>query len=159
MFRIRSRHDQAPKDWDERMYTLAADLTLLIHVAYVVFVIGGQVLIFAGWALGWNWTRNRTFRWLHLAAIGLVAWEAWTGADCPLTLLENYWRRLAGLSDYPDSFIAHWTHRYLYYSIPEWVFILAYSLFALLILITFIAYPPRKPDCSLHHPADHTSRR
>jgi len=98
------------------VYTLAADLTLLIHVAFAVFVIGGQILIFAGCAFGWNWTRNRTFRWLHLAAIGLVAWEAWTSANCPLTLLENHWRRLAGLS---DSFIAHWTHHFLYYSIPE----------------------------------------
>jgi len=141
------------------MYTLAADLILLIHVAYVIFVIGGQVLIFAGWAFGWNWTRNRTFRWLHLTAIGLVAWEAWTGADCPLTLLENHWRRSAGLSDYPDSFIAHWTHRFLYYSIHEWVFILAYSLFALLVVITFIAYPPGRPDRSLHHPIDHAPHR
>jgi hypothetical protein len=141
------------------MYHLAADLTLLTHAAYVIFVIGGQILIIVGWSLDWKRTRNHMIRWLHLAAIGLVVWEVWTGANCPLTLQETHWRRLAGLSDYPDSFIAHWTRRFLYYSIPERVFILAYSLFALLVVITFIAYPPRRPGRSPHHPADHAWRR
>ncbi|MEA3410052.1 MAG: DUF2784 domain-containing protein [Pseudomonadota bacterium] len=141
------------------MYALAADLTLLVHVAFVLFVVGGQVLILVGWAFGWSWTRNCWIRWLHLAAIGLVVWEAWTGADCPLTVLENHWRRLAGWSDYPNSFIAHWTHRLLYFSIHESVFVLAYSLFALLVVITFIAYPPRNPKRSPRRHVDRTWRR
>jgi hypothetical protein len=139
------------------MYTLAADLILLFHITYVLFVIGGQASILAGWALGWSWTRNRTFRWLHLAAIGFVVWEAWTGVNCPLTLLENHWRGSAGLSGYTESFIAHWTHRFLYYEIPAWVFVLAYSLFALLVLITFVAYPPRRPDRPLSRQSNRSS--
>jgi len=31
-----------------------ADLVLAIHVAFILFVVGGQILILAGWALGWS---------------------------------------------------------------------------------------------------------
>jgi hypothetical protein len=54
-----------------------ADLLALVHGAYVGFVLGGQLLILAGWWVGWEWTRNPGFRWLHLGAIGIAACRTW----------------------------------------------------------------------------------
>ena len=49
-----------------------ADLVLAVHTVFILFVVGGQTLILAGWALGWSWPRHRWFRLLHLLAIGFV---------------------------------------------------------------------------------------
>ena len=68
------------------MWLALADLTLVLHAAYVLFVIGGQLLILLGWGLEWMWTRRFLFRLLHLLAIGFVMLEAWLGVTCPLTL-------------------------------------------------------------------------
>ncbi|MEK7697633.1 MAG: DUF2784 family protein, partial [Pseudomonadota bacterium] len=56
-----------------------ADAVLLLHALYVVFVVGGLLLILAGWWRGWAWARNFWLRWLHLAAIGFVVLETWFG--------------------------------------------------------------------------------
>src|SRR5260370_33132920 len=61
-----------------------ADAVLVAHVFFVLFVVGGFALILAG-AGRWSWIRNRTFRMLHVAAIGLVAPEALLGVTCPRT--------------------------------------------------------------------------
>jgi hypothetical protein len=126
------------------MYTLLADLVALLHAAFVAFVVVGQALILIGWTAGWSWTRMAAFRWLHVTAIGFVVLEAWTGADCPLTLLESHWRQRAGWGGYPSSFVGYWLHRLLYYRAPEWVFTLSYSGFAALVVLTFVLYPPRR---------------
>jgi len=119
---------------------LLADLVLLAHFAFVAFVVGGFALILAGAALGWDWIRNRAFRYAHLGAIVFVAAEALAGVACPLTVWENLLRR-AG----PDapSFVARWASRLLYYDLPEWVFTLAYSLFAIAVAVTLWLVPPR----------------
>lgn len=125
---------------------LLADALALFHAAYVGFVVGGQALILAGWAAGWQWTRNPWFRWLHLGAIGLVVAEVILGVYCPLTLIESDLRRSAGAQAYADmSFIGHWINRLLYYDIPLWQAHLAYVAFALLVVWSFLRHPPRRP--------------
>ena len=124
-------------------YSLLADLTLIGHATLVVFVLGGQIAILIGWARAWVWTRGALFRSVHLACIGSVMLEAWFGVTCPLTDLENNFRRLAGEAGYPATFIGSWLDRLLFYSAPEWVFIAAYTLFALVVLLTYLLYPPR----------------
>ena len=126
------------------MHELLADGTLALHTAFVLFVVGGQLLIFAGWLRGWRWTRCLIFRWAHLGAIGFVLLEAWFGVPCPLTILENYFRAQAGQAIYETSFIGYWLSRLLYYSAPRWVFTAAYTAFSLLVVLTFIFYPPRR---------------
>ena len=121
-----------------------ADAVLLLHALYVVFVVGGLLLILAGWWRGWAWTRNFWFRWLHLAAIGFVVLETWFGVPCPLTVLESYLRVLAGTPGYATSFIGHWLQRLIFYQAPAWAFIGLYTTFALLVVIVFIFYPPRR---------------
>ncbi len=125
------------------MYAILADLTATLHVSYILFVVIGQGMIVLGWTMGWVWTRHCIFRLLHIAAIGLVVIEAWSGVFCPLTLVENYFRTLAGQTAYASSFIGHWVGWLIYYDAPAWVFTLLYTLFFAIVLIAFIAYPPR----------------
>lgn len=82
------------------------------------------------------------FRLAHLATILVVVAEAWLGLVCPLTTLEMWLREQAGSRVYAGSFIQYWLQRLLYYEAPDWVFILIYSLFALLVLAVWWRYPP-----------------
>jgi hypothetical protein len=118
---------------------LIADVVLVVHFAFVLFVVGGFALILAGAALGWRWVRNRAFRYAHLAAIVFVAAEALVGVACPLTVWEDVLRRAA-----PDgpSFVARWVSRLLYYDLPEWVFATAYVVFASAVAVTLWLVPP-----------------
>ncbi len=128
---------------DSSGYGFLADAIVLIHALFVLFVVGGQILILAGWVGGWAWTRNRVLRIAHLAAIGFVVLETWLGIVCPLTLLENNLRSLAGQERYEMSFIGYWLNQLLFFSFPAWVFTLLYSLFFLLVAITYFLYPPQ----------------
>ncbi len=125
-------------------FSLLADLTVLIHAMFVLFVVGGQVLILVGWMKKWQWTQNFIFRIVHLAAIGYVVLEAWLGLVCPLTLLEYSLRQLAHEATYSISFIGYWLNYFLFYTAPSWVFILIYSVFGFLVLLTFLKYPPSR---------------
>ena len=88
--------------------TVAADLTLIAHAAFIVFVVAGQGLILAGWMLGWRWPRNPPFRLAHAGAIALVVLESWFGVTCPLTWLEFRLRAAAGSPLAADSFVGYW---------------------------------------------------
>lgn len=125
-------------------YQILADAVLAVHVAIVVFVVGGLVLILLGNRLGWQWVNRRWFRYLHLLAIGVVVLQAWLGVLCPLTTLEMWLRAEAGEAGYTGSFVQHWLQRLLYYEAPPWVFIVAYSLFGLAVLLAWWKFPPAK---------------
>jgi len=116
-----------------------ADGILIVHVLFVLFVVGGFALILAG-ARRWRWVRNRAFRIAHLAAILLVAAEALLGVTCPLTYWEDV-LRAAGREE--RSFIGRWLAWLLYYDLPEWAFALAYAAFALAVIWSWSAIPPR----------------
>ena len=117
---------------------MIADAVLVVHALFVVFVVGGFVLILLG-ARSWGWVRNRTFRILHLAAIAFVAAEALLGIACPLTTWEDALRGASG----ERSFVGRWVARLLYYDFPEWAFTVAYCAFAIAVVWAWIAIPPR----------------
>lgn len=123
---------------------LLADVVLAVHVAVVLFVVGGLVMVWVGQARGWHWVHRRWFRGLHLAAIGVVVAESWLGLTCPLTTLETALRHAAGGSGYAQSFVAHWLQRLLFYDAPAWVFTLAYTVFGAAVLATWWRWPPRR---------------
>ena len=129
---------------DMTLWRGLADLVLVTHAAYVLFVVVGQALIVIGWIRGWEWTRCRVFRLLHLVAIGLVMLEAWLGINCPLTILENFLRLQAGAVAYENSFIGRWLRWIIFYAAPEWIFALIYTVFTALVILTWLAYPPRR---------------
>ena len=118
---------------------LLADFVLVVHALFVLFVVGGFGVILAG-ARRWDWVRNRAFRVAHLAAIAFVAAEALLGVTCPLTRWED-WLRTGVPGE--RSFIGRWVSRLLYYDLPEWVFALAYVSFALAVIWSWRAVPPR----------------
>jgi len=122
------------------MNAFLADAILMVHFAFVLFVVGGLALTWVGAAAGWDWVRNFHFRVAHLAAILFVAAEALAGIWCPLTLWEA---QLRG-SDAEKSFVAHWVHRILYFDFPEWVFTAAYAVFAAAVAATWYFVRPLK---------------
>ncbi len=124
-------------------YQLLADLVLSLHVAIVLFVVGGLAAILFGNWRGWHWVNTYGFRIAHLAAIGVVVAQAWLGEVCPLTTLEMWLREQAQLATYSGSFIEYWLQRLLYYQAPSWVFTLVYSLFGLAVLAAWVIFPPR----------------
>jgi len=129
---------------DKVPYLQLADLTLLLHFAFVLFVVVGEVLIVLGNLLRWHWVNLFWFRALHLASIALVTSSSWLGARCPLTTLESWLRMRGGGTTYDVSFIAFWVQRLLYYQAPDWIFTLLYTLFALLVAWSWWRYPPRR---------------
>ena len=122
------------------MNPLLADVVLIVHFAFVAFVVGGLALTWAGAAAGWSWVRNFWFRVAHLAAIAFVALEALAGIWCPLTVWEAALRG----AHTEKSFIAKWVHRLLFYDFPEWVFTILHVGFALLVAATWVFVRPRK---------------
>src|SRR5215212_4152479 len=112
--------------WNVNWYTVLADLILAIHFAFVLFVLGGFVVIWVGYFLRWPFVQNFRFRLIHLLAMGFVALEAVVGMICPLTTWENQLRLRAGGEAYQESFVQHWLGRILFYQASETVFTLAY---------------------------------
>jgi hypothetical protein len=104
------------------IYRVLADAILVMHFAFVAFVVVGFVLILLGLLRGWAWVRDRRFRLAHLAAIGIVIMQAWLGRICPLTIWENELRQLAGQDVYVETFVQHWLHRWMFYDATPWVF-------------------------------------
>jgi hypothetical protein len=125
-------------------YQTLADAVLSLHVAIVLFVIGGLVVVIAGNLRGWRWVNALWFRLAHLAAIAIVAAQAWLGIVCPLTTLEMWLREKAHQTTYTGSFIEHWLRQFLYYDAPAWVFVAAYSAFGLAVAATWWVFPPRR---------------
>lgn len=99
-------HAMPPDALSEVMmpYELLADLAMLVHTLFVLFVVGGGLLTM-------RWPR---LAWLHLpAACWGVAIEL-GGWICPLTHLENYWRKQGGGSGYSGTFIQQYLEPLLY---------------------------------------------
>ena len=121
------------------MSRVAADAVLLVHFAFVAFVIVGLALTWIGAALSWHWVCNFWFRILHVIAICFVAAESLLGVTCPLTTWED------ALRGRPSeiSFVARWLHRVMFYEFPEWVFTIAYVVFAAAVVLTYWLVPPR----------------
>ena len=121
-----------------------ADLILVLHVGIVAFVLVGQLLFLMGGILAWAWVREWWIRLAHLALIAFVIVQSWLGAVCPLTIWEQALRHQAGQAGYAESFIEHWLSSLIFFNAPAWVFVLAYTLFGVLVLLTWRWFPPRR---------------
>jgi hypothetical protein len=85
-------------------YRQLADLVLILHAGFVAFVILGALL-----ALRWP-----RIAWVHVPVALWGAGIEFVGGICPLTPLENHWRRLAGELGYPGGFVEHYVVSVLY---------------------------------------------
>ena len=120
------------------LYLVLADSILIVHFAVVAFVVVGFILILAGLWNGWRWVSNFWFRLLHLLAIGIVVAQAWLEKACPLTVWEGMLRAKAGEAGYSVDFLQYWLHKILYFNAPAWVFTLAYTVFAVLVVLVWL---------------------
>jgi hypothetical protein len=85
-------------------YRLLADLVVLTHAGFVVFVVLGGLL-----ALRW-----RRAPLLHIPAALWGGWIEISGGICPLTPLENWLRERSGSRGYAGGFIEHYLLPVLY---------------------------------------------
>lgn len=85
-------------------YALLADLALLSHLGFILFVLFGAFAVR-------RWPR---LAWLHLPAAGWGTLVELTGWFCPLTDLENHWRHLAGEAGYAGSCIDRYLTALIY---------------------------------------------
>ena len=86
------------------IYRLLADVVVLLHFAFLLFVVLGGLLTLRWWKAAW----------FHLPA---AAWGAWVELHlryCPLTPLENFLRARAGLDTYGGGFIDHYIMPVIY---------------------------------------------
>lgn len=80
------------------LYRFAADFIVLLHFAFILFVIFGGMLAL----------RLPRLAWLHLPAAAWGVFVEISGRLCPLTPLENHLRDLAGQPRYRQGFIDHY---------------------------------------------------
>ena len=125
---------------------MLATLALATHILVVLFNIGGLFAIWLGAWQEWRWVRNRTFRILHLTLILFITAEAILGFTCPLTILEDWLRG----ENNEQGFIQRWVQHWLYWDLPSWVFIVAYSKFAALVAVTWKLVPPIRAVSTKH---------
>jgi len=88
----------------QTFYRMLADLVVLVHFAFVLFVILGGFLV----------ARRRRVIPFHLAAAIWAAFIEFSGWICPLTPLENRLRAKSGSDGYDSDFVAHYILPILY---------------------------------------------
>lgn len=128
-----------------KWYGYLADAIVAAHVAYVSFVVVGQLVILIGWLRRWAWIRNFWFRSAHFTAMAIVAVESIFGVVCPLTEWEDNLRTAAGQTVEQGTFIGRFLHHLMFFSAEPWVFTTAYLLFTMFIVVTLVTAPPRLP--------------
>lgn len=77
---------------------LGADMVVLLHAAFIAFVVLGGLLAL----------RDVRWAWLHLPAAAWGAYAEITATVCPLTPLENALRQRAGGAGYDGGFVEHY---------------------------------------------------
>jgi Protein of Unknown function (DUF2784) len=80
------------------LYRAAADAVLALHLAFILYVVAGALLV----------ARYRWTIWIHLPAAAWGAAVELSGAICPLTYWENALRNRAGDAGYAESFVEHY---------------------------------------------------
>ena len=86
------------------VYRLLADAVVLLHLGFVVFVVGGGLLV--------AWRRRAAF--VHLPAAIWGVYIEFSGRICPLTPLENHLRAMAGDAAYSGDFVERYLMPVLY---------------------------------------------
>ena len=84
-------------------YAFLADFTVLVHFAFIVFVVAGGILVR-------RWPR---LLWVHLTAAAWGAYVSLANKICPLTPLEKWLSLQAGREGYAGGFL----DRYLFWII------------------------------------------
>src|SRR5262245_25755266 len=111
------------------LYRLLADLVVLVHFGFVLFVVLGGLLAL-------RWPRAA---WFHLPAAIWGAGIEFVQGICPLTPLENHLRRLGGEAGYAGGFVEHYLLPVLYPAGLDQNIQIGIGLFVLLLNVTIYA--------------------
>jgi Protein of Unknown function (DUF2784) len=112
------------------MYLASAIVVLILHVAFIIWVMFGAAL-----------TRKRprltvlhilSFAWALL--IEIFPWS------CPLTFVENWLEQRAGMAPYQDGFVLHYLDALVYPNLPP---VLLTAAAALVVVVNVIIYGRR----------------
>jgi hypothetical protein len=86
------------------VFQILADATVVVHLAFVLFVVlGGLLVLWRPW-----------IAWLHVPAAIWGAWIEFAGWICPLTPFENWLRRRGGGAGYSAGFVEQYLLPVLY---------------------------------------------
>lgn len=129
------------------MYRALTEFTIVVHLAFIVFVVAGGILA-------------RRWRWLipvHLASLGWAVYaELSPGVICPLTAVENFFAVRAGIMSYSGDFVAHYLVPVIYQEgLPlkwQYVLVLVVLVFNVLIYASFL-WRKSKGTSKEHEPA------
>jgi hypothetical protein len=86
------------------MHNVLADIVMVIHFAFVLFVLFGALL-----ALRWP-----IVKWVHIPSVVWSIWIQFTGGFCPLTPLEIWLREKSGEGGYDTGFIEYYIGALIY---------------------------------------------
>ena len=125
-------------------YKIIADIIVLIHFIWILFMLAGFVLTLGGFI--WKGYFNRwVFRTVHLCGILFVAILTVLGEYCPLTIFEN---TLMAKYDpnliYPGSFITHYVEKLVYPDVEPMIIVVPTITIGLITLIIYIIKPPMR---------------
>jgi len=151
------------------LYLAAADSIVVIHAAYVGFVLFGLIAVLLGIIFRWSWVRNFWFRVIHFVMIAIVVAEALAGVICPLTTWEDDLRAMAGEPPGEGTFVARLCDAVMFYrptadedlsslSVEEYLAVMkernvalllkltiAYCIVGGVVLLSLVLAPPRRP--------------
>jgi len=145
-----------PHAFEESMlYKILADLVVLIHFAWILFMLWGFILTVRSsisvYVLPATKDRSRAFfdRWIfrtiHLGGIVYVAILTVLGKYCPLTTLENKLRAQYNTElTYPGSFVVHYIERIVYPEANFLIFVIPTIIIVVFTALMFIIRPPAK---------------
>lgn len=126
------------------IYKILADLIVVIHFIWILFMVGGFILTLRGFFRKefFDWW---LFRTIHLCGIIYVGLLGALRQYCPLTILEHILRTHynPGLI-YPGSFIIYYIEKLVYPEVNPLMILIPTILIAIFTVIVFIARPPAK---------------
>ena len=79
------------------MYEFVSELTIVVHFAFIIFVVFGGLLFFV----------SKKIVYVHVPALIWGTYIELTHTVCPLTYLENWFLKKAGLTAYSESFFSY----------------------------------------------------
>ena len=129
-------------------YGYLADVLVVLHFAFMAFIVFGQLAIIVAAGFKWQWGRNPWFRYLHLGFILFVVYEAILNIRCPLTTWEEQLRIAAGKSmgdGAGETFIGYYAHKWLFWDsrTSDDVIFACTICFGIIVVQGIVMYPPR----------------
>lgn len=120
------------------IYRVLADIVVILHLLFIGFAVFGGLLL---------WWR-RVIAWLHVPAVSWVIVLSLKGWICPLTLLENRLRQLAGQDGYTGGFVDQYLLPLIYppglsHEMQLWLGLAVLAFNVLLYLLVYYYYTVR----------------